>query len=78
MILMEYYFLKIYETDSWLMIKKTRTLCYNLLIEYCGKDNNNGGEFLNRATFNFRGKDALSDFDLFVFEKKKSKTSHVN
>ena len=74
---MEYYFSKIYETDSWLMIEKIRTLCYDLLIEYQGKNNNSVGESLNRATSTLGVKDALSDFDLFVFERKKGKTSHV-
>ena len=44
MTLIEYYFSKIYETDSWLMIEKIRTLYYDLLTEYQGKDNNSGGE----------------------------------
>ena len=34
MTLIEYYFSNIYETDSWLMIEKIRTLCYDLLTEY--------------------------------------------
>ena len=52
-------------------------LHYDLLIEYQDKDNNSGGEFSNRATYTFRGKDALSNFDLFVSKRKKGKTSHV-
>ena len=52
-------------------------LHYDLLIEYQGKDNNNGGEFSNRATSTFGGKDTLSNFDLFVFKNKKGKTLHV-
>ncbi|PSS00488.1 Zinc finger BED domain-containing protein [Actinidia chinensis var. chinensis] len=77
MTLIEYYFSKIYENDSWLMIEKIRTLCYDLLMEYQSKDNNSGGESLNRATSTLGGKDALSDFDLFVSERKKGKTSHM-
>ncbi|PSS08117.1 AC9 transposase [Actinidia chinensis var. chinensis] len=69
--------LEIYETDSWLMIEKVRTLCYDLLTEYQGKNNNSGGESLNRATSTLGGKDALSNFDLFVSKRKKGKASHV-
>ncbi|KAH1242186.1 Zinc finger BED domain-containing protein RICESLEEPER 2 [Glycine max] len=76
--LLEYYYEKLYEHDSFTQVRGIQQLCYDLVSEYQMKMNKNSfGSNDGDVTGSEVVGDALSEYDRFIIRKKRARSSYV-
>jgi len=76
--LLEYYYEKLYEHDSFTQVRFIQQLCYDLVFDYQMKMNKDFfGSNVGDVTGSEVVGDALSEYDRFIIRKKKARSSYV-
>ncbi|XP_028194155.1 zinc finger BED domain-containing protein RICESLEEPER 3-like [Glycine soja] len=76
--LLEYYYEKLYEHDSFTQVRGIQQLCYDLVSDYQMKMNKGSfGSNVGDVTGSEVVGDALSEYDRFIIRKKRARSSYV-
>ncbi|CAK8535513.1 unnamed protein product [Lathyrus sativus] len=74
---LEYYYEKLYEQDSFDQVKRIQQLCYDLVVDYqlkLNQENCGDSPVLESSRV---ANDSLDDYDAYVRKKKRARTSYV-
>ena len=75
--LLEYYYEKLYEHDSFTQVRCIQQLCYDLVSDYQMKMNKDSfGSNVGDVTGSEVVGDALSEYDRFIIRKKRARSSY--
>lgn len=69
--LLEYYYEKLYEQDSFEQVKRIQQLCYDLIVDYQLNLNQESCGDSPMLESNLVANDGLDDYDAYVRKKKK-------
>ena len=75
--LLEYYYEKLYEQESFEQVKRIQQLCYDLIVDYQLKLNQENCSDSPMLESSRVANDGLNDYDAYVQKKKKARTSFV-
>nr|KYP56624.1 Putative AC transposase [Cajanus cajan] len=75
--LLEYYYEKLYDHESFSQVRMIRQLCYDLVSDYQLKMSKDLGGSSPTIDGSNVGNDALSEYDIYIMRKKRARSSFV-